>query len=126
MNILSRQNIIAQADFNRWLIVPAALQTKADDLIENLVAPDQDANRLRVVTEPLLDVGSPGSSLTAFYLAANVNQMPTIEVAFLEGSEEPAIFEENDFQSDNRRYKIQHVVGARAVSWQGFYKDAGV
>ncbi len=116
----------------QFLIVPVALQTDAEKLLESLVDPAASndtvnifRHRLTIVSDPLLDAGSPGSSETAWYLAAATNQVDTIEVAFLEGGEEPYLEQQDGFLSDGRQFKARHAVGSRAVDWRGVYKNPG-
>ncbi|MCX7298966.1 MAG: Mu-like prophage major head subunit gpT family protein [Rhodobacterales bacterium] len=73
-----------------FLIVPAALELKAEQLVaQNLVPADstkvvpQSIRTLSPISEPRLDAASP----TAWYLAASPNQIDTIEYAYLEGQQ---------------------------------------
>ncbi len=117
----------------KYLIVPTAIETVAEQLIASVVDPaaavtnvmNPFANKLKVIPEPLLDTGSPGSSTTAWYLVASPSQIDTVEVAFLQGEEEPSIETIDGFNTDGKRYRIRHLVAAAAIDWRGFYKNPG-
>ncbi|SNX73159.1 lambda family portal protein [Cereibacter ovatus] len=73
-----------------FLIVPAALELKAEQLVaQNLVPADsakvvpQSIRTLSPISEPRLDA----ASATSWYLAASPNQIDTIEYAYLEGQQ---------------------------------------
>lgn len=113
----------------RSLIVPAAVETIADQLVNSIVDPakaNDAANpfsgRLSVVPEPRLDE----ASATAWYLAAAPEAGASVEVAFLEGMREPQIQEGAGFSSDCRQFKVKHSVAARAVDWRGLIMNPGV
>ena len=65
-----------------------------------------------------------------WYLCADPMRIPTIEVGFLNGREEPELFVADSptsgamFDSDNIEYKIRHVYGVKALDWRGFYRNA--
>lgn len=62
-----------------------------------------------------------------WFLAADPLDMPTIEVGFLDGQEEPALFVQDNptagslFSHDKITYKIRHVYGGAVVDYRGFY-----
>lgn len=63
-----------------------------------------------------------------WYLCANPNDIPTIEVGFFEGAEDPEIFvsdQENIsnssmFAADKVTYKIRHIYGVGVLEYRGF------
>lgn len=112
----------------KFLLIPAALETVAEQLISSLVDPTKSnatpnpfANKLQIITETLLDADSS----TAWYLLADPKMIPTIEVAFLEGEEGPRITQEDGFNVDGRSYKVRLVVGAKAIDHRGVIKNPG-
>lgn len=119
----------------RFLIVPAGLEATAQQLMRSIADPDAAhagvvnpfRGSLELVVEPLLDsdVEFPGSSDTAWYLAAASAQIDTLEVAFLQGDEQPWIDAMNYSNVDGRRWKVRHCVAAKAIDWRGVYKNAG-
>ena len=71
-----------------FLIVPAALELKAEQMVAQNIVPAETQNvvpqsirTLSPIAEPRLDADSD----TAWYLAASPNQIDTIEYAYLEG-----------------------------------------
>lgn len=88
----------------RILLVPSALKISAMNLINsttvvgsttaNSLMPDQNAfsSAFKVVSSPYLQNSSfTGFSATAWYLLADPNEMPVIEVIFLNGQETPTV-----------------------------------
>ncbi|MCX7298804.1 MAG: peptidase U37 [Rhodobacterales bacterium] len=111
-----------------FLIVPAALELKAEQLVaQNLVPADstkvvpQSIRTLSPISEPRLDAASP----TAWYLAANPNQIDTIEYAYLEGQQGAYVETRNGFDVDGVEIKCRLDFGAKAIDWRGLYRNPG-
>lgn len=113
----------------RFLIVPAALATKAEAFVTagNVIYTKQAdvnpfAGRLEVVSDAMLDT----QSATAWYLAADSMLVPTIEYAYLEGAQGPQV-ERVENPDDTLGIKIKAWLdfGAKAIDWRGLYKNAG-
>lgn len=111
-----------------FLIVPAALELKAEQLVaQNLVPTDsakvvpQSIRTLSPISEPRLDA----ASATAWYLAASPNQIDTIEYAYLEGQQGAYIETRNGFDVDGVEIKCRLDFGAKAIDWRGLYKNPG-
>lgn len=111
-----------------FLIVPAALELKAEQLVaQNLVPADsakvvpQSIRTLSPISEPRLDAASE----TAWYLAASPNQIDTIEYAYLEGQQGAYIETRNGFDVDGVEIKCRLDFGAKAIDWRGLYKNPG-
>ena len=111
-----------------FLIVPAALELKAEQLVaQNLVPADsakvvpQSIRTLSPISEPRLDANSS----TAWYLAASPNQIDTIEYAYLEGQQGAYIETRNGFDVDGVEIKCRLDFGAKAIDWRGLYKNPG-
>ena len=111
-----------------FLIVPAALELKAEQLVaQNLVPADstkvvpQSIRTLSPISEPRLDAASP----TAWYLAASPNQIDTIEYAYLEGQQGAYIETRNGFDVDGVEIKCRLDFGAKAIDWRGLYRNPG-
>jgi len=129
----------------RFLIVPAALAATVMQIVGSIADPSnvagstEDAARanynsgtlniygpngtrpLQVVAEPQLD----GNSAVAWYLAADSNQIDTVELSFLQGEESPVLENEWDFDRDVYKYKIRQTFGVKAIDWRGLYKNPG-
>ena len=111
-----------------FLIVPATLELKAEQLVaQNLVPADsakvvpQSIRTLSPISEPRLDA----ASATSWYLAASPNQIDTIEYAYLEGQQGAYIETRNGFDVDGVEIKCRLDFGAKAIDWRGLYKNPG-
>lgn len=109
-----------------YLIVPTGLETKAEQFV-TVIVPQQSGNvnpfqgRLTVIAEPRLDA----NSATAWYLAAGVNQVDIIELAYLEGAEGPMVESRIGFDIDGLEIKARLDVVAKVIDWRGLHKDPG-
>ena len=116
----------------RYLIVPAALETVAEQFLSNVSyvsvagafapVPERLRASLTLVVEPRLDA----ASVTAWYLAADPAQIDTIEYAYLEGQEGVSITVRNGFDIDGIEVKASIDFAAKPIDWRGLYKDNGV
>lgn len=113
-----------------YLIVPAALETHAESLLNSLTRPDAMASgvdnpqwirSLTLVVDARLDE----SSETAWYLAGNSMQVDTVEIAYLQGQRGMFTEEDRDFDTDAFRLKARLDFQAAAIDWRGLYKNAG-
>lgn len=110
-----------------FLVVPAALETKAEQFVSTNFRAEQSGNinpfagRLQVISEPRLD----SNSETAWYLWASPNAIETIEYAYLEGEIGPVVETDMGFERDGIATKIRHCFGVKALDWRGLYKNAG-
>ncbi|WP_233290731.1 prohead protease/major capsid protein fusion protein [Shinella sp. PSBB067] len=111
-----------------FLIVPASLELKAEQLVAQNLIPAASANvvpqsirTLSPISEPRLDTASE----TAWYLAASPNQIDTIEYAYLEGQQGAYIETRNGFDVDGVEIKCRLDFGAKAIDWRGLYKNPG-
>ncbi|MFA7521295.1 MAG: ClpP-like prohead protease/major capsid protein fusion protein [Halothiobacillaceae bacterium] len=110
----------------RFLIVPASLETAAEQLLAAIrpstvseVVPNW-VQGLTLVVDSRLD----GDSETAWYLAANPEQVDTIEVARLDG--DGVSTESNEgFFVDRTDFKVRLDVGAAVLDWRGLVMNEG-
>ena len=78
----------------------------------------------RVIVSPLL------SDANDWYVFANVQEAPTVEVGFLQGQQEPEFFLADNptaaavFTSDKIRYKVRHEHESVVIDFRGAYKEA--
>jgi hypothetical protein len=75
---------------------------------------------LQVVVEPVLHA----ASTTNWYLAANTNQIDTVELAFLAGEESPVLTSEQDFDTDCYKYNVRQTFGVAAIDWRGLFRNS--
>jgi len=111
-----------------FLIVPAALELKAEQLVAQNLVPAQSGNvvpqSIRTLS-PIAESRLDGASETAWYLAASPNQIDTIEYAYLEGQQGAYIETRNGFDVDGVEIKCRLDFGAKAIDWRGLYKNPG-
>lgn len=129
----------------QFLIVPAALEATAYQLIGSIADPStttatnedaaragfnsgttniygpQGPRRLTVIAEPELD----GNSATAWYLAASNSSIDTIELSYLQGEESPVLENEWNLLNDTYTYKIRQTFGVKPIDWRGMWKNPG-
>ena len=78
----------------------------------------------RIIISPLL------SDANDWYVFANKEEAPTVEVGFLQGRQEPEFFLSDNptsgtvFTSDKIRYKVRHEFEAVVIDYRGAYKEA--
>lgn len=124
-----QKGIAGEATLNtspRFLIVPAALETEAEQLLAAIrpstvseVVPNW-VQGLTLVVDSRLD----GDSDTAWYLAASPDQMDTVEVARLDG--DGVSTESNEgFFVDRTDFKVRLDVGAAVLDWRGLVLNEG-
>jgi hypothetical protein len=68
------------------------------------------------------------TSTTQWFTVADPAAVPTIEVGFLGGQEDPALFVQSDpangsmFSADKVTWKIRHIYGGAVLDYRGFYR----
>lgn len=114
----------------RYLLIPTTYETSADILLRSMSLPESGmssgvanpwAGKLIPVTDARLDA----ASADAWYLVADPNQIDTVEVAFLDGAEQPTLTEHEEYKSDAIVWKVRHIFGAGIMDYRGFYKNSG-
>jgi len=111
-----------------FLIVPAALELKAEQLLAQNLVPASSGNVVPASIRTLVPIAEPrldAASETAWYLAASPNQIDTIEYAYLEGQQGPYIETRNGFNIDGVEIKCRVDFGAKAIDWRGLFKNPG-
>lgn len=110
------------------LLVPLSLGGTARSINEAQYDPDT-ANKLQkpnVVNGLFRDiVDSPRLSGTRRYLFADPNEAPVIEVAFLDGNQEPFVEQQAGFTVDGTQYKVRLDFGVAAIDYRGAVTNAG-
>ena len=108
-----------------YIIGPTALQTVIEQFLTQITpAKTSDAvpdtmKKLVPITEPRLDAVSASN----WYLAADYNQVDTIELAYLEGQQGLYTETRVGFDVDGVEIKVREDVGAKAIDWRGLYKN---
>lgn len=70
-------------------------------------------------------IDTPRLSNTGWYIFADPNMHPVIEVAFLNGNRAPYLETERGFDVDGVRYKVRLDYGVGAIGYQGAYHNVG-
>jgi hypothetical protein len=82
--------------------------------------------RLRVAVESRLsNSGYTGYSTTAWFLVADPAQADVMEVAFLDGNEQPVTESFEDFDRLALKYRAWLACGVKALDWRGIVKSKG-
>jgi len=121
------------------LLVPPSLSALGSQLFKSLELRDNTSNVKYPITNPhqgkfrvevsryLANTQYPGNSQTAWYLLADPNDLPVIEVAFLNGQEGPTIeTAEADFQTLGVQMRGYTDFGCSLIEYRGGVKAAGV
>ena len=110
------------------LLVPIGLGGKARSINEAQYDPDT-ANKLHkpnIVNGLFRDiVDTPRMTGTRRYLFADPSEAPVLEVAFLDGNQNPYLELQNGFDVDGARYKVRLDYGVGAIDYRGAVTNAG-
>lgn len=114
-------------------LLPLAEQLRTTTTVTNGTAaalPNSNpwANKFQTITSPYLsDPSIPGSSATAYYGLADPNDIPVIEVAFLDGQETPIVETADvDFNRLGIQMRGYFDFGVRKQEYRGGVKSTGV
>jgi hypothetical protein len=111
------------------LLVPIGLGGTARSINDAQYDPDT-ANKLQkpnVVNGLYRDiVDTPRLTGTRRYSFADATEAPVLEVAFLDGRQEPYLEVQDGFDVDGARYKVRLDYGVAAVDYRGAVTNAGV
>ncbi|HFD14688.1 MAG TPA: Clp protease ClpP [Rhodospirillales bacterium] len=70
-------------------------------------------------------IGTPRLSGTAWYALADPADAPVIEVAFLEGENEPRIEQQAPWETSGIEWRVLHAYGVAAIDWRGAVRNPG-
>ena len=110
------------------LLVPIGLGGTARSINDAQYDPDT-ANKMHkpnIVNGLFRDiVDTPRLSGNRRYLFADPSEAPVLEVAFLDGNQNPYLELQNSFDVDGARYKVRLDYGVAAVDYRGAVTNAG-
>lgn len=111
----------------RYLLVPAALETKAQQFTSQayVSAKSSDINPFAGALMPIAEPRLDAASTTAWYLAADPAQIDTIEYCYLDGNEGVYLETRTGFEVDGMEIKARLDFAAKAIDWRGLFKNAG-
>lgn len=114
----------------RFLVVPNELEAKGFQLTRSAVAipstPDGPSDTPNIHQGMELIVLDYLTDADDWYVVADPNLCPTIELGFYQGREEPELFTQSDqsvgsmFNSDTLTYKIRHIYKGAVLDYRGF------
>ena len=121
----------------RILLVPPALFVKATQLMQATELRDTSASTKYLITNPMagkfrvqmstyLSSSLTGNSAKAWYLLADPQDLPLIEVAFLNGREQPTVEQaEAEFNTLGIQFRGYFDFGVALQDWRGGVKFKG-
>lgn len=117
----------------KYLIIPAALETVAEQLLTSTADPEgknsgvsNPANRTRSNLELIVDATLDElSGETAYYLVATKGMVDTIEVCYLNGNAAPIIETGTDFNNLGINFRMYHDFAINVLDTRGLVKNAG-
>ena len=112
------------------LVVPAALETVAEQLLASLADPagvnqqtfNPFAHKLRLIVEARLDA----DSTTRYYLITNPEVFNWFDRVHLEGQPTPFVAEQEGWSIDGMEIKVRHDFAALVNDFRGAVKNDGV
>lgn len=111
----------------RYLIVPYGKKQIAWDVLNSPTDIGQSNSNKRNYAQSLgLElVAEHQLTGNAWYLAADQNQAPLMQVAFLNGNSTPQVDENVDFKSKSILMTVMLDYGVKAIDWRAGYKNNG-
>lgn len=112
-----------------FLLVASAMQLTADRWMKSAVLPGQDnaalMNAVANMAEPIA-TSRLNSQGNAYYLFANPNDAPVIEVNYLNGVSEPYIDSKEGWKTDGTEMKVRLDYGVDVIDYRGAQFNPGV
>ncbi|HHW03406.1 MAG TPA: hypothetical protein GXX35_11480 [Thermoanaerobacterales bacterium] len=112
-----------------FLIVPASLETQAQQFIVSIADPtganSNVANVFRNSLTIVADAELDDYSETAWYLAASPADIDTIEVTYLNGNDMPILESQVGFDFLGIKWRIYIDYGVTVLDYRGLYKNPG-
>lgn len=112
----------------RFLLVPTGLQFTAKALLQSQVkvaGTNGEVNTVQGIVEPVVSSRLHRASATAWYLTADPNVAPPVQVNFLNGQREPIITEVGDGSLLGLSYETIFDCGAALLQPEGAYRNPG-
>ncbi|HEY7127798.1 MAG TPA: Mu-like prophage major head subunit gpT family protein [Ktedonobacterales bacterium] len=118
----------------RYLVVPPELEFTGLVIVKSAGLPGTNNNDVNpmmgytqlIVSPQLPAAGTPSSSV--WYLAAAPAEVDTIEIGYVGGQVNPAMFIQDNplyglnFSQDAVSYKVRHEYGGAVMDWRGLYR----
>lgn len=110
----------------RFLLIPEGKLQVAYDVLKPYVAATGGSNFVTALNLTLVSDGQmDANSATAWFMVADANLAPLIEVDFLGGQQTPYVAEAVDWDTDAMKFKVRLDYGVQAIDWRAGYKNPG-
>ncbi len=113
----------------RYLVVPAELEWTSMVITKSAGVPGSNNNDINPMLGYVTPIVSPQlTSTTQWFLVADSREVDTIEIGFVGGQVNPALFIQDspllglNFSQDAVSYKVRHEYGGAAVDYRGLYR----
>ncbi len=113
----------------RFLVVPPELEWQSMVVTKSAGVPGNNNNDINPMLGYLMPIISPQlSSATQWFLIGDPREIDTIEIGFVGGQVNPALFIQDqplfglNFTQDAISYKIRHEYGGAVVDYRGLYR----
>ena len=115
----------------RFILAPPSLRSVILQALKSEYAPDDTAkagavkqsfayNTVRDAAEPIFDARLTGN---AWYVTADPSAFDTIEVSYLDGVSAPFMEQQAGWTIDGTEFKVRIDAAAKALAWEGLYKN---
>lgn len=110
-----------------YLLVPFSLKSRAQALMASLNNPDNTdqlntaAGTAKVIADGRLDIANKKQ----WYLAADQEMHDTMEVAYLDGRDQPELEQQRGWTVDGMEYKVRIDAAVKPLDFRGFYRGTG-
>lgn len=110
-----------------YLLVPFSLEKRAKALIESIRNPDNTdqintaAGTAQVIADGRLDIADKKQ----WYLAADQEMHDTVEVAYLDGRDQPELEQQRGWTVDGMEYKARIDAAVKPLDFRGLYRGTG-
>jgi len=119
--------MILVATEDQAFVAAQVLRSSSNPAQANPAVSNPLENAAKVVTEVMLgDSQITGYSESAYYGVTNPMDAPVMEVAFLNGVQEPFMEETNQTDADGRVLLVRLDCGAAPIDFTGMVKEVGV
>jgi hypothetical protein len=113
------------------LLVAASLGGQARVINDSAYDPDTLANKammkINIAGKMFNDIiGTGRMTGTRRYLFADPGNLPCVEVAFLDGQQQPFMEVQNGWRTDGVEWKVRLDFAVGAIDWRGAITNAGV
>lgn len=99
----------------------ALLLAEFDPALADAKVPNPIRSMLEVISDPRLDA----AGVNASFMAADSGMYDTIEVAYLDGNDQPYIEQQEGFTVDGAAFKVRIDAGVAPLSWRTMVKMPG-